>query len=380
MKKFTTILALILAFLMVFTACGNKESGEAKTDSTTSTGETASTGTSSASEAFNYSSWVDESGRWKGITATDYVDMAEYKGITLSGVTPSDEEIMNEINSLLEEHAQEFYNYERAVEDGDTVNIDYVGSVDGVEFEGGNTQGGGAEVTAGSSMYIDDFLTQIIGHYPGETFDVNVTFPEDYGKDELNGKDAVFVTTINYIVDKTPVTYTNEAIAANLYEEYGVSTTTELYDYVTDYMLSDNIYDSIEDYIFENFSCKSIPDSLTEYQKASMKSFYQQYADYYGVVLDTFVLNYMGMNNMDAVYENYADDMNSSSQYFLFMQSIAEKEGIIVKDSDVEDFLNEQVGADMVDSYRDFYGVNYLKMLVSQNKVFDLIRENAVID
>lgn len=85
------------------------------------------------------------------------------------------------------------------IEDGDTVNIDYVGSIDGVEFQGGNTKGNGADLVIGSHTYIDDFEEQLIGHHPGDSVDVTVTFPEDYGKDELNGKEALFKVTINGI-------------------------------------------------------------------------------------------------------------------------------------------------------------------------------------
>ena len=85
------------------------------------------------------------------------------------------------------------------IEDGDTVNIDYVGSIDGVEFQGGNTKGNGADLVIGSHTYIDDFEEQLIGHHPGDSIDVTVTFPEDYGKDELNGKEALFKVTINGI-------------------------------------------------------------------------------------------------------------------------------------------------------------------------------------
>lgn len=379
MKKYTSILAMILALLMVFTACGSSE--EKSTTDSTGSGETTSTASGDDSAAaFNYDNYIDESGKWKDITATDYVEMGEYMGITLTGTTPTEDDIMNEIDAILADYATESYNLERAVEDGDEVNIDYVGSIDGVEFDGGNTQGNGAIVTAGSTAYIDDFLTQIIGHVPGETFNVEVTFPEDYGNADLNGKDAVFVTTINYIIESMPITYTDEAIAANLYEDYGVSTTAELHDYVADYMTDDNIYDAIEDHIFANFSCSEIPELLDEYQKESMKSFYQQYADYYGLTLDEFLWNYMGAENMEELYDSYVTDMTNSSSYFLYMQSIVENEGIVVKDSEVTEFLSEQVGAEMIDSYMEYYGINYLKMLVAQNRVFDLIRENAVIE
>jgi len=87
------------------------------------------------------------------------------------------------------------------VEDGDTVNIDYVGTVDGVEFEGGNTNGAGTSLTIGSGSYIDDFEEQLIGAHPGDTVEVNVTFPENYGNEELNGKDAVFTVTVNGIYE-----------------------------------------------------------------------------------------------------------------------------------------------------------------------------------
>lgn len=85
------------------------------------------------------------------------------------------------------------------IADGDTVNIDYVGSVDGVEFEGGNTQGKGTDLTIGSGLYIDDFEEQLIGAHPGDQVDVYATFPEDYGKEDLNGKEALFKVTVNGI-------------------------------------------------------------------------------------------------------------------------------------------------------------------------------------
>ena len=85
------------------------------------------------------------------------------------------------------------------VEDGDTVNIDYVGSIDGIEFDGGNTQGNGTDLTIGSGRYIYDFEEQLIGAHPGDEVEVTVTFPDDYGNDELNGKEAVFDVTVNGI-------------------------------------------------------------------------------------------------------------------------------------------------------------------------------------
>lgn len=88
------------------------------------------------------------------------------------------------------------------VENGDTVNIDYVGSVDGVEFDGGNTQGMGTDLVIGSGSYIDDFEEQLIGAHPGDTVEVNVTFPDPYENNtDLSGKEAVFSVTVNGIYE-----------------------------------------------------------------------------------------------------------------------------------------------------------------------------------
>ena len=88
------------------------------------------------------------------------------------------------------------------VADGNTVNIDYVGTVDGIEFDGGNTHGMGTDLTIGSGSYIDDFEEQLIGAHPGDTVEVNVTFPDTYGNNtDLSGKDAVFTVTLNGIYE-----------------------------------------------------------------------------------------------------------------------------------------------------------------------------------
>ena len=132
---------------------------------------------------------------------TAYVTPGAYKDLTveLPHVDPVDDAAVDaEIDNVLDAH-KDLVTVERAAANGDTVNIDYVGSIDGVEFQGGNTEGNGADLVIGSHSYIDDFEEQLIGHHPGDSVDVTVTFPEDYGKDELNGKEALFKVTVNGI-------------------------------------------------------------------------------------------------------------------------------------------------------------------------------------
>lgn len=85
------------------------------------------------------------------------------------------------------------------IADGDTVNIDYIGYVNGEEFAGGNTNGMGTDLVIGSNSYIDDFEEQLIGAHPGDQVEVRVTFPENYHEASLAGKEALFLTTVNGI-------------------------------------------------------------------------------------------------------------------------------------------------------------------------------------
>lgn len=87
------------------------------------------------------------------------------------------------------------------VKDGDTINIDYVGKIDGTAFDGGSTDGKGTDLVIGSGSYIDNFEDQLVGAHPGDEVEVTVTFPDDYGVDELNGKEAVFDVTVNGIYE-----------------------------------------------------------------------------------------------------------------------------------------------------------------------------------
>ena len=147
----------------------------------------------------DYSAQLDDNGYIKGIKATDYVTLCDYKNIEVpsSEVTYTDEEFNNVIEQNLAAH--QVLKEEGTVADGDKVNIDYVGSIDGVEFEGGNSQGAGYDLTIGSGQFIEGFESQLIGHKAGEDVTVKVTFPEDYGQADLAGKPAEFAVTIHGI-------------------------------------------------------------------------------------------------------------------------------------------------------------------------------------
>ncbi len=145
-----------------------------------------------------------------------YCDLPDYKGLeyTETKSTVTDADVKSKIDSLLEQYATKTQVKEGTVKEGDNVNIDFVGSLDGEEFEGGNSNGQGYDLTLGSGSMIPGFEDGIIGHKIGETFNIKATFPENYGKDELNGKEADFKITINYKTDTQLPKYNDEFVAS----------------------------------------------------------------------------------------------------------------------------------------------------------------------
>lgn len=133
------------------------------------------------------------------------VVLGDYKGLEIEAVPDevSDEMIENEIDKQRHLNARHINIDDRAAEDGDKVNIDFEGKVDGVAFEGGSAED--QELELGSGSFIPGFEEGIVGHEIGETFDIDVKFPEDYFNEDLKGKDAVFTIALNSIaVEELP--------------------------------------------------------------------------------------------------------------------------------------------------------------------------------
>lgn len=131
------------------------------------------------------------------------VSLGKYKGIEVDKVdtTVTDEEVDAEISKEQEKNATYTDVTDRAVQDGDRIQLDFEGFVDGVAFEGG--KGTDYPLVIGSGSFIPGFEEQLIGTQIGEEKEIHVTFPENYGVDDLNGKDAVFQCTVKKITEKT---------------------------------------------------------------------------------------------------------------------------------------------------------------------------------
>ena len=332
-------------------------------------------------KVFSYSDWIDDNGFWKGIKALDYVDNLDYRALQIPAEVHqiTDDEIQSEIDGILTEHTVADHITDRPVVDGDEVNIDYTGSIDGVEFENGSTDGEGADVIIGVTTYIDDFLEQLIGHMPGETIDVEVTFPDDYYEEDLQGKDALFITTINYIIDKALPDLTDDYVADNLSSEHGWYTVAEMRENIRSELQRNAIQQYINDHLTNDTVIKSIPDPLIECQKLALIDNYQKYADSYGMELGEFISTYAGHDSIEDFIASNQENFLENAVHYLILQAVAEDYGFTASEEDVADFFIENIGDSDYSIYEEQYGLPYLKQVALNQKVMDFIRENAVL-
>lgn len=363
-----------LALALSLAGCG--------ASSSSSSSSQAASGSSSAVEDHSdvYSAYLNDDGTLKGVDSAALVTLPQYKGITVPAeeYTITDDELNTQINSILDQYATYDQITDRAIADGDVVNIDYVGTVDGEEFSGGNTNGRGTLVTAGSDAYIDDFLTQIIGHTPGEKFDVNVTFPDPYENNpDLAGKAAVFHTTINYIQGDKHV--------PELTDEF-VSQTSALADYGTAQGMKDTIRTSMEDNKADNYVLQKVLDEcqfsefpadlVDQLVDVSMAQFESQ-ASAYGLDMET-ARSMMGYESEDAQREAMTASAQEQLKTVVMLEAIAKAEGLTVDEDALTNYFSTNVGTSDYSAYQTYYGRGYLCQAVLLDSAMDLVTSSAV--
>ena len=327
----------------------------------------------------DYSACLDENGYVKGVTATSCVTLPEYKGISIpkKEIEATETDIQNEIEAKRKQHLDT--ETDKKVEDGDIINLDYVGTIDGVEFDGGNTNGNGSDLTIGSGTFIDDLEQQLIGAGVGDNVKVEVTFPDDYSKEDLRGKDAVFDCTINGIYPE----FTDEFVAEYLSDN--ASTVDEYISYFKKTSYDSNLDNWISNYLENNTTVIKYPGRYLKQLKSiqkytSMEEFEymnQIYVQMYGSGYSDFY-EYQGSDE-----EHYDKDLivtcQESEKKILTYQAIMEKEGIKLTAEDYKANLVETEGSDeSYDQQKERFGDPYLIQSLYKQKAFDIIKDNAV--
>lgn len=379
MKRFVQkALCLLCAGALALTAAGCSQS--AASSSASSEAESSAYGKASDYDYqnFTYSDGLDENGYWDGIRALDYVTLPEdYASISLkrSDIEPTAEEVQSQIDNLLSQNTTTQQVTDRAAADGDTVNIDYAGTVDGVAFTGGTYSG--YSLTLGSGTFIDGFEDQIIGHTPGETFDVNVTFPDGYSDSTdsegnavvLSNKKAVFSVTLNYISEEVLPELTDAWVDENFGTSDDIHTVEDLRALYQKMLYESNLSDAVMSYLLENSTFKDLPKEVTDYQVNQCLNYYYTMANYYGYDLDSFLQTASGYENADALLDAMSDSITQYAREALLYQAVAE----------AMDIAPTQEQIDTYSAYTETYGADYCTMVALMDAVSDALTTGAQV-
>ncbi len=330
----------------------------------------------------DFSAYLTDDGLIKDVTANDLLDLADYKNITapLSEIEYSDEAVDNDINTLLKDYGELATDTDALIKDGDKVNIDYVGTIDGVEFSGGNTNGAGTDLEIGSNSYVDDFESQLIGHKAGDNVTVNVTFPTDYSNADVAGKEAVFEVVVNGIYEAPE--FTDEFVKENLSED--ASTVAEYREYLKQTNYEENLDTWLEKYLLDNTTVNTYPEKYFNHLKSIQKYEDQMSVEYMNNFYSSMGYDqtvtfeeYVGMS--ETVYDaNLEEEIKDRAKKALLYQAIYENEGLTVSKDDYSAYFDEATTGGY-DAQVEDEGVGYVMQQLIEKKVFDYVKELVTV-
>lgn len=358
-------LAALLVFALsatTLTACGDEAATESTTAESTVLAEATTTPTVEV---------VEDDSDLASLVTADYVTLGDYQNMTVS-VTPltefSEEELEAYASYMLSSGMNvlttEEFQTEGTVADGDVVLIDYEGKKDGVAFDGGTASD--AMLGIGTGMFIEGFEEGLIGVAVGETVDLDLTFPEGYSNSELAGKAVVFTVTVKGRADgeqyRTAVReYVEGMNQYYYYSDLNTALCEELVNICTVSKLPSKFYEDYKNVVIETVS--------------------EQAADY-GMDADTYTNMYAGMNLADyaiSVSESY------TAQAMIF-QAIANEQGLVPTDEEVDAFVEEYVsvygenyGFDSVEAFYETNPIEEVRIVMLQDNVLTYLTEHATI-
>ncbi len=272
------------------------------------------------------------------------VIMDDYSTIEIPSnqVNVQDYEIDTMIDSILQQSSVTEEITEGTIEEGDTVVMDFTGILDGEEepFEGGSAEG--VTATIGSGTFIPGFEDQIVGHKIGETFDIHVTFPEEY-REELAGKDATFTITVHNKTVTTVPELTDEFVkeftAANLDTE--LQSVDELREYIRDYLYRNYMMNAIMNQLKGKVTVVSYPEELFQTMKDYSLSTLSDYVTLYAMQgMGDYTEDMLAKISGYATAEDYSNDQAKTYlDTILLADEIAQDLGTEVTDEEFEEYL-----------------------------------------
>lgn len=342
----TTILAVILAVSTLVTACGSKE-------------------------------------YLKDIKASDYVTLGNYIGIEAEAPEPAVEDGM--VDMYLSYYVMPQIPTDevtgRAIEEGDTVNIDFVGYIDGEAFEGGT--GSNYDLTIGAHQFIDGFEEGLIGVNAGETVSLDLAFPDPYlNNTELSGAPVVFEVTVNSIgrkdIDAYVLTLGLESCSTE--EDFREYLYNVFYNNaVLNY--EETIESKLTNTIMAGCTFKEPPTEMVERFAQNIENERSSLAAQYGMTLESYMLNSAGMD--EATYkEQFKTEAVTEAQQYIMYQAIADAEGLNPTDEQLQEEISSIVkvyGYESEEAFRENTDMEMFKEQLMRRNVMDFLKENGTI-
>ena len=300
------------------------------------------------------------------------VKIASYKGMKIQGYAYNvkDADVEAELEKVLERNARKVAVEGRSAQNGDIANIDFVGSVDGVKFDGGEAHG--FDLTLGSGQFIPGFEDQVIGMNVGEKKDISVTFPEDYQAADLKGKAAIFEVTLNSLSAKEKPELTDafikEATGSDTVEAYKEKTKERLQKQA-DSKATDDTENAILNEIAKGAEAE-IDNLVRRFEYQLM---------YQGLKLDDY-LSFIKTTKED-FRKNYEEAAKKNVLNQLIISQIIKDEKIEASDEEVNAKVAEQAesvgkSAEEYEKTIDPRQIDYLRNDIIITKLFDFLKAN----
>lgn len=377
MKKKAVVAMLIMCMAVSAAACGKSSDTEKTTTETTDTKD------SEDSEKDSTDTDTKEAASSEGkrlVSVKDvskYVTIGEYKGLELTRTSQpvTDDDVQAEINYNLEDNGSEVK--DGTVENGDTVTINFTGTIDGKEFDGGSAED--YELVVGDGEMIDGFEDGIVGMKSGETKELDLTFPDDYYEESVAGKAVVFKVTLQKFT--RPAELTDEWVAENTeyktVDEYRAAVKTQLEDtavQTADYELYSDAWNEVQ----AASEIKDYPKEDVDAAKKSYQELNEKYVKDAGMEMADF-LKSQGMSEED--YESECQQYAESKvEQNLIVQGIMDAEGLSIDDEETQklkDDLIEEYGFASIDEMIETYGEQEVNESLALLRVERFIVDNA---
>lgn len=385
MKK--NILAVIMTVLLtvMMTGCGKSNTDDQKVP--------AQSGEDKEQEADEPAGSADDQQERSGepayladFNAGDYVTLGQYKGVEVELLEPevTQESVDEYIEYVLSSHAQSSPVTGRSAQNGDIVNIDFEGKLDGVAFEGGSAKG--FDLTIGAGGFIEGFEDAVVGMEIGETKDADLKFPDSYQNNpDLEGKDVVFTFTLNSISEQV-IPDLNDEFVAGLGID-GCATVEDYTKFIRDGLMEQANAAFQEEktsaaiaVVEANVTFEPAPEGMTNRMKETLMDTVSSYAQMYGMSVEDYVAAAYG-GSADAYEEIILEEAGKMAQRYLMIGAIADAEGIAITDEELDQILEEEAASFgyETEEYKEELDVEAYREYLLVQKVVGFLADNAVV-